>query len=167
MASEKLKDSTELNEALQINDIEIKQKSLTETVFSNHKLLPLKTNNKKREYIYTFLLVVCSLYIIYVFFIDDEEIIKKTKYYNRSDFILNLDISHQMAFKQFITDTIEENEKNKCKKNKIKDKIKDSLPILFLSCLLRFQSYEESLDAILTSFLAMTTFIILDSSYSW
>jgi hypothetical protein len=137
----------------------------TDSSSSKYKsFLRLREPNKKREYLYTLLLIGCSLYIIYVFFIDDEEILIKSKEYCRSDFIINLDQQHQAALKHFIKETIDEKEKEKCKKDKIKDKIKLSLPILFMTSLLQFKSYEETLDVILTSFIGLTIIIVLESS---
>lgn len=158
------------NETINLNlsgeKLETQKENMADSLISNHKpFLPLRVPNKKREYLYTLLLIVCSLYIIYVFFIDDEEILIKTKEYDRSDFIINLDPTHKAALKHFIKETIVERENEKCKKDKIKDKIRLSLPLLFMTSLLQFKTYEETIDVILTSFIGLTIIIIVESSF--
>jgi hypothetical protein len=126
---------------------------------------PLKSINEPhhplRVTIYIMLLFICSLYILYLFFIDDTDIIENTKYYNRSDLILNLDESHKLALKEFIYETNKEIEESKSKKKKIKEKLLNILPFLGITSLLRFDNYRDGVDTILTSFIGITSVLIL------
>ncbi len=124
-------------------------------------LLPLKIKenirhlHKKRHSIYLILLIICFIYISYSFFVDKTDIYNKTKYYNRSDFILKLDDEHKLALKEFIVETINENNDHKCRKNILKDKILNVLPVIGLSAFLRFDSYHDTSDALITGFISI------------
>ena len=148
------------------NNNNLKNENEKKSFFSKIQTkFPLKSINephhKLRVTIYISLLIVCSLYIIYLFFIDESDIIENTKYYNRSDLILNLDESHKLALKEFIYETNKEIDKNKSKKKKIKEKLLNILPFLGITSLLRFDNYRDGIDTILTSFIGITSVLIL------
>lgn len=113
---------------------------------------PLASGDKPfhqlRVKVYIVLILICICYIIFLSATDKDTI--KTKYFNRSDFIQNLDESHKLAIKELVVETIEEYNHGKKKTKIIKDKLKDMVPFLLLSACLRFNSYKEISDFVLT-----------------
>lgn len=114
-----------------------------------------KVHYHYRTKLYVILLCFCISIIIYLVFFDDEDIKYKTKYYNRSDFILKMDESHQNALKEFIIETMENHKKCLPKKEKLIERAKTTLPLIAIISLLKFSDKTEFIDTFITYFIAI------------
>lgn len=122
-----------------------------------------KTFHQTRVKVYILLILVCIFYIL-ILSMTDKDIIK-TKYFNRSDFIQNLDESHKLAIKELVVETIDEYNQNKSKTKIIRDKLKDMVLFLLFSAFLRFNTYTETADFVLTGTIVATLVFMLNHGF--
>ncbi len=100
----------------------------------------------------------------YIFFFNENDILPDIKYYDRSDFVLSLDKTHQDALKDYIVETVKDYNQNKSIRIKIKERLKALIPLLAVSSLLKFDSFNEGFDSVLTSFIGVSLLFFLNET---